>query len=153
MADMSATTAATGPTTHERALLAAARRGDQDAYRNLVEPHRRELHRHCYRMLGSVHDADDAVQESLLRAWKAIGAFDGRRPVRPWLFRIATNRCLTLLEARRRRELPTDLSAGTAPTGETEWLEPYPDARLGLDTMGPEARTLARERVELAFLA
>jgi RNA polymerase sigma-70 factor (TIGR02960 family) len=135
------------------ALLAAARDGDGSAFTRLVEPHRAELHRHCYRMLGSVHDADDAVQESLLRAWKAIARFDGRDTVRPWLFKIATNRCLTLIEGRRRRELPTDLSPGTVPTGETAWLEPYPDARLGLDVLGPEARTLVRERVELAFVA
>ena len=133
-------------------LLAAARDGDERAFTQLVEPHRRELHRHCYRMLGSVHDADDAVQESLLRAWKAIAGFDGCESVRPWLYKIATNRCLTLIETRR-RELPTDLSPGTMPTRETEWLEPYPDARLGLDALSPEARTIARERVELAFVA
>jgi RNA polymerase sigma-70 factor (TIGR02960 family) len=137
----------------QAALIAAAAAGDGGAFAALVEPHHAELHRHCYRMLGSVHDADDAVQESLLRAWKAIARFDGRNPVRPWLYRIATNRCLTVIESRRRRELPTDLSPGTVATEETAWLEPYPDARLGLESLSPEARVVAREYVELAFIA
>ena len=134
-------------------LLAAARQGDERAFTQLVEPYRRELHQHCYRMLGSVHDADDVVQESLLRAWRSIARVDGRQSVRPWLYKIATNRCLTAIASRKRRELPTDLSLGTAPTMETAWQEPYPDARLGLDVLPPEARVLARERVELAFVA
>jgi RNA polymerase sigma-70 factor (ECF subfamily) len=104
-------------------------------------------------MLGSVHDADDVVQESLLRAWKSIESFDGRQPVRPWLYKIATNRCLTALGSRQRRELPTDLSPRSASTPGREWLEPYPDGRLGLDALTPEARVVARERVELAFVA
>jgi RNA polymerase sigma-70 factor, ECF subfamily len=134
-------------------LLGAARKGDERAFMRLVEPYRRELHQHCYRMLGSVHDADDVVQESLLRAWQSIARFDGRRSVRPWLYKIATNRCLTAIASRKRRELPTDLSPGTIPARETEWLEPYPDARLGLDALAPETRVVARERVELAFIA
>jgi RNA polymerase sigma-70 factor (ECF subfamily) len=134
-------------------LLAAAREGDERAFTQLVEPYRRELHQHCYRMLGSVHDADDVVQESLLRAWRSIGSFDGRQSVRPWLYKIATNRCLTARQSRQRRELPTDLSPGTVPARETEWLEPYPDVRQGLDALRPEARVLALERVELAFVA
>jgi RNA polymerase sigma-70 factor (ECF subfamily) len=134
-------------------LLAAARDGDERAFSQLVGPYQGELHQHCYRMLGSVHDADDVVQESLLRAWSSVGRFDGRQSVRPWLYKIATNRCLTALASRRRRELPTDLSPGTVPTPQTEWLEPYPDVHLGVDALGPEARVLARERVELAFVA
>ena len=156
---MSATTAALGPTIHERALLAAARGGDQEAYRDLVEPHRRELHAHCYRMLGSVHDAEDAVQDALLRAWRGLPRFEGRSSTRSWLYKITTNTCLTAIARRPKRVLPIDYDPSDPldgePLVETVWVEPYPDERLGLADgyAGPEARYDQREGVELAFIA
>jgi RNA polymerase sigma factor (sigma-70 family) len=123
------------------ALLDAARGGDPDAFGALVEPLLGELHAHCYRMLASPHDADDAVQETLVRAWRSLGQFSDRgHGIRPWLYRIATNRCLTLLDGRARRELPADLTAA----GDPHFVEPYP---------GPEAGVLAREGLEVAFVA
>src|ERR671935_3010301 len=99
-----------GPSTSaavgERGLLEAARRGDEGAYNSLVESHRRELHAHCYRMLGSVHDAEDALQEALLRAWRGLPKFEGRSSVRSWLYKITTNACLTAIERRSKRTLP-----------------------------------------------
>ncbi|MDA0180692.1 sigma-70 family RNA polymerase sigma factor [Solirubrobacter phytolaccae] len=115
-------------------------------YQRLVEPHRRELHAHCYRMLGSVQDAEDALQEALLRAWKAFDRFEGRAQPKTWLYRIATNTCLDAIARRKgKRELPIDRGPDEPPLTETVWLEPYPDA--------PDATYEQRESVELAFIA
>ncbi len=129
-------------------------------YTELVEAHRAELHAHCYRMLGSVHDAEDALQDALLRAWRGLDAFEGRSSRRTWLYRIATNACLDSLGRRGRRAMPVDLGPPTdpgqgpgAPLAETTWVEPYPDAGLDGVPASPGARYEQREAVELAFIA
>jgi RNA polymerase sigma-70 factor (TIGR02960 family) len=140
------------------ATLARARAGDEEAFRQLTEPHRRELQVHCYRILGSLQDAEDLVQETLLAAWRGLEAFEGRASVRSWLYRIATNRCLNALRARSRRPRevrPMDQSP--KPTRRTEpiWLEPYPDVLLETipdRSPGPAARYEGRESIELAFI-
>ncbi len=140
----------------ERELVSAARGGDREAFGRLVEPYRRELQAHCYRMLGSHADADDALQETLLRAWRGLPGFAERSSLRGWLYRIATNCCLRAIERRPRRGLPIDYAApadpqdGLAdPVREPIWLEPYPDTDLG----GPDTRYEQREGVELALIA
>jgi RNA polymerase sigma-70 factor (ECF subfamily) len=124
---------------------------DQDSFAEIVEPYRRELHAHCYRMLGSVHDADDALQEALLGAWKGLSGFEGRSSLRSWLYTIATNSSLRILEGRKRRELPGGTGNGDDPRAplaealaESVWIEPYPDELVRYED---------REGVELAYIA
>jgi RNA polymerase sigma-70 factor (TIGR02960 family) len=142
----------------ERTLI-RARAGDEDAFRELTDPYRRELQLHCYRILGSLQDAEDLLQETLLAAWRGLERFEGRASLRAWLYRIATNRCLNMLRDRGRR--PQELSPMAEPPEPTRrtdpiWLEPYPDVLLDgvADTSpGPEARYEMREAVGLAFVA
>jgi RNA polymerase sigma-70 factor (ECF subfamily) len=132
-------------------MTEAIRAADEDSFARLIEPHRRELHAHCYRMLGSVHDADDALQEALLGAWKGLPGFEARSSLRSWLYTIATNASWRILERRKRRELPGGTGSGddpraplAAPLAESVWIEPYPDELL---------RYEEREGVELAYVA
>jgi len=127
------------------ATLARAQAGDGEAFRELVAPYRGELLAHCYRTLGSFHDAEDVLQEALLAAWRAIGQFDGRS-LRAWLYRITTNRCLNYLRGESRRPRPAGLP-------DPWWLEPYPDVLLDDAAPGPEARYDARESIALSFVA
>ncbi len=140
-------------------LIARARAGDSEAFRELTEPYRRELQVHCYRMLGSVQDAEDVLQDTLLAAWQGLGGFEGRASVRTWLYRIATNRCLNARRSAGRRPAARWNVPGVEPPeptrlGEVVWLEPYPDVLLegGTGMPGPEARYEARESISLAFV-
>jgi RNA polymerase sigma-70 factor (TIGR02960 family) len=133
-------------TASDRSALFAARTGDEQAFVRLTAPHRQPLHRHCYRILGSLHDADDALQETMLRAWRGINGFQPRAPLRSWLYRIATNVCLRMLEQRAREP---------AAAVDTH-LEPYPDLLLdevASPAPGPEESVEERERIGLAFVA
>jgi len=143
-------------------LITQARTGDEQAFRQLVEPYERELQVHCYRMLGSVQDAEDAVQETLLAVWRSLGSFEERAAPRTWLYRIATRRCLNALRSASRRP-PVNTSppsfAFTPPEpsrhGEVTWLEPYPGLLpedLPDTAPGPPARYEAREAISLAFI-
>ena len=141
-------------------LITKARTGDSDAFRELTEPHRRELQAHCYRMLGSLQDAEDALQETLLAAWQGLGEFEGRASIRTWLYRIATNRCLNALRSANRRpakewDMPEVEPPEPSRLGEVVWLEPYPDTLLeGVIQipLGPEARYQQTEAISLAFV-
>jgi RNA polymerase sigma-70 factor (ECF subfamily) len=145
-------------------LIVKARTGDGDAFRQLTEPHRLELQVHCYRMLGSFQDAEDALQDTLLAAWHGLGAFEGRASVRTWLYRIATNQCLNARRSASRRpakewDVPNVEPPEPTRLGEVVWLEPYPDAVLegaiegAIDVpLGPEVRYEQSEAVSLAFV-
>ena len=141
-------------------VIARARAGDGDAFRELTEPYRRELQVHCYRMLGSFQDAEDALQDTLLAAWRGFGGFEGRASLRTWLYRIATNRCLNARRSASRRpardwDVPRVEPPEPTRLGEVVWLEPFPDALLAdaADApLGPEARYEQTESVSLAFV-
>jgi RNA polymerase sigma-70 factor (TIGR02960 family) len=141
-------------------LITRARAGDGAAFRELTEPHRRELQVHCYRMLGSLQDAEDALQDTLLAAWQGLGGFEGRASIRTWLYRIATNRCLNALRSASRRpaqewNMPNVEPPEPTRLGEVVWLEPYPDALLEGAVgapLGPEGRYEQAEAISLAFV-
>jgi RNA polymerase sigma-70 factor (TIGR02960 family) len=141
-------------------LISKAQTGDGDAFRELTEPHRRELQVHCYRMLGSFHDAEDALQETLLAAWRGFGRFEGRASLRTWLYEIATNRCLNARRSASRRgakawDVPNVEPPEPTRLGEIPWIEPYPDVHSdsAIDMpLGPEARYEQTESISLAFV-
>ena len=141
-------------------LISRARAGDGEAFRELTEPHLRELQVHCYRMLGSFQDAEDALQDTMLAAWQGLGGFEGRASLRTWLYRIATNRCLSALRSASRRPAKEWDIPGVEPPeptrlGEVVWLQPFPDALLegGIGVPpGPEARYEQTESISLAFV-
>jgi RNA polymerase sigma-70 factor (ECF subfamily) len=141
-------------------LIARAQAGDGEAFRALIEPHRRELQVHCYRMLGSFQDAEDTLQDTLLAAWQGLGGFEGRASIRTWLYRIATNRCLNARRSASRRparewDMPEVAPPEPTGLGEVVWLEPYPDALLegAIDVpLGPEARYEQTDAISLAFV-
>ena len=154
--------AVASPTTREQELLEAARAGDENAFRTIAEDHRAELLAHCYRMLGSLDDAEDMLQETLLRAWRGLPRFRGQSTVRTWLYRIATNVSLDAIARRPKRLLPVDQGSPSEatddpgpPLTESVWLEPFPDETLVLPHgyAAPEARYEQHEAVELAFIA
>jgi RNA polymerase sigma-70 factor, ECF subfamily len=155
--------APTGSLAEDRPLLDAARAGDEEAFGRIVDAHRDMLQAHCYRMLGSAHDAEDAVQETLLKAWRALASYRGQSSLGTWLHRIATNVCIDAIRRRPKRVLPIDYGPpGRAghndpadPVPEPVWVEPFPDEQLGSgeDPATPEARYEQREAVELAFIA
>jgi RNA polymerase sigma-70 factor, ECF subfamily len=139
--------------------LSAALAGDQEAFASLTEPFRKELLAHCYRMLGSLEDAEDQVQETILRAWRRLETYQGRASLRAWLYKIATNACLDVLERRPRRSLPPDRSAPSSPSSppdpevnEPVWIEPFPDDLLAPLEAGPEARYESLESISFAFM-
>ncbi len=141
-------------------LMARARAGDGEAFQELIEPYRRELQVHCYRMLGSFQDAEDALQDALLAAWQGLGGFEERASIRTWLYRIATNRCLNALRSAGRRpaaewNVPEVEPPEPTGLGEVVWLQPFPDALLegAIDApLGPEARYERTEAISLAFV-
>src|SRR5215210_2526960 len=148
--------------THDETIyLHAARGGDQEAFAQLIDPYRKQILVHCYRILGSFEDAEDMLQETLVRAWKRLDSFEGRSSLRAWLYKVATNAALDALDSRRIRGLPKELYARAdptlplpAPTQEVTWVEPLPDEWIdGQPDIYPEARYEVRESITLAFVA